>query len=157
MRLAASLERGSAYNRRQHVRMPVSIGAGLSSDNRPASSIAWLRFRGDLPSRDRIAGLAEAAGHGKLGGTHRLGGGWSRRPELRPAAPCGGGRALLRRLNLSTRLEALPLRVCEGHHGYPSATLLLGIVERAVPHGSAFLGSRAGDQAVDLPTQIFRG
>ena len=39
MRLAASLERGSAYDRRQHVRLPVSIGAGLRSDNRPASSI----------------------------------------------------------------------------------------------------------------------
>jgi hypothetical protein len=39
MRLAASLERGSAYDRRQHVRLPVSIGAGLRADNRPASSI----------------------------------------------------------------------------------------------------------------------
>lgn len=39
MRLAASLERGSAYDRRQHVRMPVSIGAGLGAHNRPASSI----------------------------------------------------------------------------------------------------------------------
>jgi hypothetical protein len=33
------LERGSAYDRRQHVRQPVNIGAGLTGDNRPASSI----------------------------------------------------------------------------------------------------------------------
>ena len=39
MRLAASLERGSAYDRRQHVRLPVKIGAGLRADDRPASSI----------------------------------------------------------------------------------------------------------------------
>jgi hypothetical protein len=39
MRLAASLERKSAYDRRQSVRQPVSIGAGLRADDRPASGI----------------------------------------------------------------------------------------------------------------------
>jgi hypothetical protein len=39
MRLAASLERGSAYDRRQYVRRPVSIGAGLGGNDRPASSV----------------------------------------------------------------------------------------------------------------------
>lgn len=39
LRLAASLERGSAYDRRQFVRQPVSIGAGLRADDRPSSSI----------------------------------------------------------------------------------------------------------------------
>src|SRR4051812_44391634 len=39
MRVAAALERGSAYNRRQHLRLPVNIGAGLRADNRPSSSI----------------------------------------------------------------------------------------------------------------------
>ncbi|HEY0411916.1 MAG TPA: PilZ domain-containing protein [Allosphingosinicella sp.] len=39
MRLSASLERGSAYDRRQYVRRPVSLGAGLGGDGRPASSI----------------------------------------------------------------------------------------------------------------------
>src|SRR5690349_9932586 len=39
MRLAATLERGSAYDRRQHIRLPVNIGAGLRADNRPSSSI----------------------------------------------------------------------------------------------------------------------
>jgi hypothetical protein len=40
LRVAASLERGSAYDRRQFVRTPVSIGAGLRADDRPASPIA---------------------------------------------------------------------------------------------------------------------
>ncbi|MDB5694069.1 MAG: PilZ protein [Alphaproteobacteria bacterium] len=39
MRLTASLERGSAYDRRQFVRRPVNIGAGLAGNDRPASSI----------------------------------------------------------------------------------------------------------------------
>jgi hypothetical protein len=39
LRLSASLERGSAYDRRQFVRRPVSIGAGLREDSRPASSV----------------------------------------------------------------------------------------------------------------------
>jgi len=40
MRLAASLERKSDYDRRQAVRQTVSIGAGLRADDRPASGIA---------------------------------------------------------------------------------------------------------------------
>lgn len=39
MRLAASIERGSTYDRRQYVRRPVHIGAGLGSNERPASSV----------------------------------------------------------------------------------------------------------------------
>jgi hypothetical protein len=39
LRLSASLERGSAYDRRQYVRRPVSIGAGLREEARPASSV----------------------------------------------------------------------------------------------------------------------
>ncbi|HEY1605738.1 MAG TPA: PilZ domain-containing protein [Allosphingosinicella sp.] len=39
MRLAASIERGNAYDRRQYVRRPVHIGAGLGANDRPASSI----------------------------------------------------------------------------------------------------------------------
>jgi hypothetical protein len=39
MRLAASIERGSAYDRRQYVRRPVNIGAGLAGNDRPASSV----------------------------------------------------------------------------------------------------------------------
>jgi hypothetical protein len=39
LRLSASLERGSAYDRRQFVRRPVNIGAGLREDSRPATSV----------------------------------------------------------------------------------------------------------------------
>lgn len=39
MRLAAALERGNAYDRRQYVRQPVHIGAGLGANDRPTSSI----------------------------------------------------------------------------------------------------------------------
>jgi len=39
MRLAASIERGNAYDRRQYVRRPVHIGAGLGANDRPASSV----------------------------------------------------------------------------------------------------------------------
>lgn len=39
MRLAASLERKSGYDRRQYLRQPVSIGAGLRADDRPATAI----------------------------------------------------------------------------------------------------------------------
>lgn len=39
MRLAASIERGSAYDRRQYVRRPVHIGAGLGGNDRPSSSV----------------------------------------------------------------------------------------------------------------------
>ena len=39
MRLAASIERGSVYDRRQYVRRPVHIGAGLGGNDRPSSSI----------------------------------------------------------------------------------------------------------------------
>ena len=39
MRLTASIERGSAYDRRQYVRRPVSIGAGLGANDRPSSSV----------------------------------------------------------------------------------------------------------------------
>jgi len=41
LRLAASLERGSEYDRRRYARAPVQIGAGLRSggDDRPSSPI----------------------------------------------------------------------------------------------------------------------
>ena len=39
MRLSASIERGNAYDRRQYVRRPVHIGAGLGANDRPASAI----------------------------------------------------------------------------------------------------------------------
>jgi hypothetical protein len=40
MRLAASIERGSAYDRRRYQRTPVSIGAGLgSAQDRPSTDV----------------------------------------------------------------------------------------------------------------------
>ena len=40
MRLTASLERGSEYDRRRHARSPVHIGAGLrGGDDRPSCAI----------------------------------------------------------------------------------------------------------------------
>ena len=40
MRINAAIERGStAFDRRQAVRQPVQIGAGLGANNRPSSSI----------------------------------------------------------------------------------------------------------------------
>jgi len=39
LRLAASLERGSEYDRRRYARTPVQIGAGLRGDDRPSSPI----------------------------------------------------------------------------------------------------------------------
>jgi hypothetical protein len=39
LRLSASLERASACDRRQFIRRPVNIGAGLCEDSRPASSV----------------------------------------------------------------------------------------------------------------------
>jgi hypothetical protein len=85
MRLAASLERGSAYDRRAHVRLPVNIGAGLRADNRPSSSImvfdlsthgcgfeatfhleigarVWLKLPGMEAWPSRIAWIGEGRG-----------------------------------------------------------------------------------------------
>ena len=39
LRLSASLERGSEYDRRRYARSPVHIGAGLRGDDRPSCSI----------------------------------------------------------------------------------------------------------------------
>lgn len=39
MRVTASLERGSEYDRRRFVRSPVQIGAGLRGDDRPSSPV----------------------------------------------------------------------------------------------------------------------
>jgi hypothetical protein len=39
LRVAASLERGSEYDRRRLARTPVQIGAGLRGDDRPASAV----------------------------------------------------------------------------------------------------------------------
>jgi hypothetical protein len=42
LRVAASLERGSEYDRRRFVRTPVQIGAGLRGDDRPASPVSVI-------------------------------------------------------------------------------------------------------------------
>jgi hypothetical protein len=39
VRVSASLERGSEYDRRRYQRTPVQIGAGLRGDDRPSSSV----------------------------------------------------------------------------------------------------------------------